>query len=660
MTTKRIFLLAVACMTMTFAIGQEEENADIQEKMNDTWKTASITDEMTKNSDQNKEWRMGQYKYSAKPKNAIEIGIKGGHFFIDGDVDRELPAGYGVGLHLRKAIHYVFSIKGELFYGEAKGLDPQPSGANLLPEGNAGGIYAGYSPSNPWFFSHKTRYIAASLEGVVNIGNLLFHQERNKWNWYASFGIGLDSHQTMLDLRDSNGEVYDNLVTLVDWDRNKFDTQAGRIEIKDNLKQVYDGVYETEGPKKKGIFRIGDETNIHAIGTISTGISRKISKRLNIGLEHKVFLSDNDFLDGQKYRTNIDQTNNVDIPHFTNITIGINMGNFDKRTEPLYWLNPLDNAFDDIASLKQRPQLDLTDDDNDGVIDMLDQELDTPEGCAVDTRGIILDSDGDGLADCKDLEPYSPPGLEIDENGVAQGGFKTEDEIAAIVEDRVAPVVDGKIQEIDSKFEAITGGATYNSDSNTYTGGVYGSGTSPSPGANGATGATGATGASGSIYSGGGVNYASSGCGQWFLPMIHFDNDRSKIKTEYYSHLHHVAQVLEKCPEICVVAHGHTDNKSSNDYNKVLSYNRSKVSIDYLVDNYGIDRSRLKLMYGGEESPLGGVNGTHYMNRRVEFRTCDANDFDMAEPVIGDGSGAPAQSGEVINNYYNGNKNSGY
>ena len=331
------------------------------------------------------------------------------------------------------------------------------------------------------------------------------------------------------------------------------------------------------------------------------------------------------------------------------------MGNFDKRTEPLYWLNPLDNAFDDIASLKQRPQLDLTDDDNDGVIDMLDQELDTPEGCAVDTRGIILDSDGDGLADCKDLEPYSPPGLEIDETGVAQGCCQTEEDIAEIVDQRMAPVVEDKIQEIDSKLEAITGGATYNSGSNTYTGGVYGSGSSPSPGS---------TGVSGGSYTGGtggAVTYASSGCGQWFLPMIHFDNDRSSIKTEYYSHLHHVAQVLEKCPEICVVAHGHTDNKSSNDYNKVLSYNRSKSSIDYLVDNYGIERSRLKLMYGGEESPLGGVNGTHYMNRRVEFRTCDANDFDMAEPVVGDGSVSPAgQSGEVINNYYNGNKNSGY
>ena len=46
-----------------------------------------------------------QNKYSAKPKNAWELGVHFGHFFIDGDVDRTIPGGYGLGLHLRKAIH---------------------------------------------------------------------------------------------------------------------------------------------------------------------------------------------------------------------------------------------------------------------------------------------------------------------------------------------------------------------------------------------------------------------------------------------------------------------------------------------------------------------------------------------------------------------------
>ena len=43
-------------------------------------------------------------------------------------------------------------------------------------------------------------------------------------------------------------------------------------------------------------------------------------------------------------------------------------------------------------------------------IDMLDQEVNTPAGAPVDTRGIALDSDGDNIADYKDKEPYSPPG----------------------------------------------------------------------------------------------------------------------------------------------------------------------------------------------------------------------------------------------------------
>ena len=32
---------------------------------------------------------------------------------------------------------------------------------------------------------------------------------------------------------------------------------------------------------------------------------------------------------------------------------------FNKLTEPLYWMNPIEGALNDIAQLKQRPVLDL-------------------------------------------------------------------------------------------------------------------------------------------------------------------------------------------------------------------------------------------------------------------------------------------------------------
>lgn len=553
--------------------------------------TSDIKDEMTKDPDQNKKWRMGEYNYSAKPKSAWELGIHLGSFFIDGDVDEKIPQ-LGFGLHLRKAIHYVFSLRGDFFYGNAKGLDAQPWKHRSVRGGLVESEYAPYGSvdGGAWFPSYKTRYIYGALQGVINIGNILFHKDRNKWNWYLALGGGLTNHKTMLDLTDGSSP-YTDLVARSGFTSEKFDTKDGRSEIKSALNDIYDGDYETEGPNQAGIFRLGDETNIHWMATVSMGIARKLSKRINIGLEHQVMLSDNDYLDGIKFRTSVDQTNNNDIGHYTNIRLAINLGNMDNVTEPLYWLNPLDATMNDIAELKQRPVLDLTDDDGDGIINMLDQEIDSPAGCPVDTRGVTLDSDGDGLADCKDQEPYSPPGYDVNNNGVAivpDPGYLNEDDVNKIFESKAAAIV-----------ESVRG--------------------------------------------------------EWFLPMIHFDLDKYSIKPEFYGHLHHVATVLKMYPDLCVTAIGHTDVRSGNDYNQVLSYNRAKAAVDYLVANYGLDRGSFKLMYGGEETPLVGTSRSeaqHYMNRRVEFRVCEPGDTDMTRP-----EGPEAGTGE---RKYSGNKNTGY
>jgi hypothetical protein len=229
---------------------------------------------------------------------------------------------------------------------------------------------------------------------------------------------------------------------------------------------------------------------------------------------------------------------------------------------------------------------------------MLDQEIDTPAGFAVDTRGITLDSDGDGVPDGKDKEPYSAPGFDVDANGIAAVPCcVSEDDINRIVDNR--------------------GGALIN-------------------------------------------KALGDNCGKWYLPMIHFDLDKYKIKPEFYGHLHHVANVMEMCPNLCVSVVGNTDVRAGNDYNNMLSYNRAQATIDYLVATYGVDRSRFKLMYGGEDKPLVASSrreAEHYMNRRVEFRVCGANDTDMAKP-----EGKNAGKGDVksTGSSFSGNKNSGF
>ena len=74
---------------------------------------------------------------------------------------------------------------------------------------------------------------------------------------------------------------------------------------------------------------------------------------------------------------------------------------------------------------------------------MLDQEVGSPEGAPVDTRGIVLDSDADGVADYEDAEPYSVAGYEVDARGVAQipdPGYLNEDEVNEIVNQKISNI----------------------------------------------------------------------------------------------------------------------------------------------------------------------------------------------------------------------------
>ncbi|MBK7466306.1 MAG: hypothetical protein IPJ43_05525 [Saprospiraceae bacterium] len=82
----------------------------------------------------------------------------------------------------------------------------------------------------------------------------------------------------------------------------KFNTRQGRVDIKNALDGIYDGSYETNAPKKAGIYRLNDESNIHVVFIGGMGVSRKLSKRFNLSLEHQVHVTDNDLLDGIQWR----------------------------------------------------------------------------------------------------------------------------------------------------------------------------------------------------------------------------------------------------------------------------------------------------------------------------------------------------------------------
>ncbi len=431
MTTKVSLITLLVCSV--FLIGHAQESSP------------DISDDMTVDADQNKKWRTGEYAYSAKPKSMWELGVHAGYSFISGDVEAPFWSGMGLGLHLRKAINYTLSIRFNGWYTSSKGFDARSYSPGTLTserlyrqrENNA---IQGYVENQARLHrNYKTSILGGSAEAVLNLGNMLFHSERTDWNAYAVLGLGLNIPNTKVDLLNGNSIYnFDPVSSGLD-----LRTRDGRKESRKRLKDLLDGDYETDGGVANDVIALGDKKSVLPHLNFGLGLSRRINERINIGLEYQILVSDSDLYDGFEFRTATDETNNLDVPHYASIRLGINLGDFSKRTEPLYWLNPLHGPLSDLAEVKARPILDLTDSDGDGVIDMLDQEIESPEGAPVDTRGIVLDSDSDGVADYEDAEPYSVAGYEVDGRGVAQipdPGYLNEDEVNEIVNQKISNI----------------------------------------------------------------------------------------------------------------------------------------------------------------------------------------------------------------------------
>ncbi len=560
---------------------------------------ALTDDDVVKDADgQHKEWKQGTTKYPSKPRDMWELGLHGGILTIAGDVNPEF--GWAVGLHLRKSLGYTFAIRLNGMYGQARGLNFQPSQVGAYKNtvlrnvgGTGYGRFDGRGSGLPYYYNFKNTYVEAAVQGILTLNNLKFHKERNKWDLFLIGGIGANYYRLFHDALNAEGTTYAEMATIRDG--LDFDTNDGRKESRNRLRALLDRDYETRGEKWGNLFDLGGEDEevgrVNPIANLGVGLGYHISKRFTVTLEHQATFADDDLVDGYRWAEQGDFTRDVDVPQYTHLRLNFHLGSFKKRVEPLWWLNPLDAPYEQIARNTKKESGDkLDDDDGDGVPNKLDREPDTPADCPVDTRGVTLDSDSDGVPDCQDKEPYSPPGYTVDGNGVAQvppAPSLTEPDILAIGE-----------REGWNKPSVVP---------------------TPAP---------------------------ASGCfADWFLPMIHFDLDKYYLKPEFYPQLHHVANVMLRCPEIQVVVSGHTDNRLPNQYNQVLSYKRAMKAVNYLTSNYNIDRSRLIVVYGGEENPIVPSlpdnhvrtnlekEQAHYMNRRVEFRVSTGAEVDMGAPA---------------------------
>ncbi len=201
------------------------------------------------------------------------------------------------------------------------------------------------------------------------------------------------------------------------------------------------------------------------------------------------------------------------------------------------------------------------DDDNDGVLNSIDECLQTPAGEAVNTRGCPLDGDddNDGVLNSIDECPTTPAGEKVDAMGCTV-------------------VIDGDDDKdgITNSLDICPGtpfGDTVNED----------------------------------------------GCPATVLLHIKFENDSSNVASESDEIMQKYANFLIEHTNYSAKIVGHTDSRGSAAYNQKLSEKRAKSVEDMLIEK-GAPASSLSSVGEGEANPMAD-NSTkegRAHNRRIE------------------------------------------
>ena len=255
--------------------------------------------------------------------------------------------GYSAYISVDKAITHAFGINLQYDLGETR------QGLAKINEGTVIDNYAA-----------KTKYQAFSLLGDVNFSNLLRRVDNNsnfRWALHGYAGAGFLSYKAY---RQDKGSSTAPLVTNAKFSIGSLFAQAG------------------------------------------AGLKFKVNRRIDVeGRLMYVVTGDDSFDGGGAQYSPVNSREDQVSDNLFNATLGISL-KLGKHQSHLMWHDPLQEIYYKLDVLDNK-NVDVEvckkgDNDNDGVCDDWDRQLDTPVGARVDGAGVALDADLDGVIDFND------------------------------------------------------------------------------------------------------------------------------------------------------------------------------------------------------------------------------------------------------------------
>ena len=172
-----------------------------------------------------------------------------------------------------------------------------------------------------------------------------------------------------------------------------------------------------------------------------------------------------------------------------------------------------------------------------------------------------LDSDGDGVYDDQDRCPNTPAGVAVDSNGCPLDS-------------------DGDgVYDYKDKCPNTPAGARVDED---------------------------------------GCQYVIKGAVSVELEVL-FDLNKAVVKPAFYEEIKNVGEFMKLFPSTNATIEGHTDSTGDDDYNQGLSERRANAVRQVLIDQHGVDASRIKAVGYGESQPRADndTKDGRQQNRRV-------------------------------------------
>jgi OOP family OmpA-OmpF porin len=252
--------------------------------------------------------------------------------------------GYSAYLSIDKAITHVFGLILQYDKGETRqggfNVAPTPGYLNTIVEG-------------------KTQYDAISILGDVNFSNLLRRVDNKspyRWALHGYAGVGTLAYKAYLE--------------------NTLQTEIKPFKLNSMFVQA------------------------------GAGLKFKVNRRIDLESRLMYVVTGADEFDGGgvQYST-INKREDQISDNFINATVGVSV-KLGKHMSHLMWHDPLQEIYYKLDVLADsNPDVEVCksgDNDNDGVCDDWDRQLDTPAGARVDGAGVALDTDLDGVIDLND------------------------------------------------------------------------------------------------------------------------------------------------------------------------------------------------------------------------------------------------------------------